>query len=549
MKGIKRMHVEELLRKKKYKEIWEEYCGFLDLSMKEYMQIQYRLLEEQLQVWLKSSLGQNIMQGRNLRHVEDFRHIVPLTTYEDYADILLNRREQDLPGKPVTWIETTWEAGRHPVKCAPYTQEMLQVFKNNMMACLILAGSETRNDVVLRPHDKALYGVASLPYATGLLPILVEEELTLDILPPVELAEKLSFKERNVLGFKMGVKQGIDIFFALSSVAYYVSMAFSTLNDKKSSAKDTAHSSGNIKPKMAYRLMKGSYQAQKEHRSMLPKDVFHMKCFLCAGTDSQMYKPILEKLWGKRPHEIFAGTEPTCIASENWSRNGMYFFPDACFYEFMPIEEAIHFSKDHTYQPKTYLMNEVIPHEEYELVVTVFKGGAFMRYMTKDRYRCIATHDSDDHIQLPRFTYVDRSFDIIDIAGFTRISQQTIEDVIKMSKLDIVEWVASKEYDDFRPYMHLIIEMSETGICQDAVLKKILKEHLQIYFTYFDGDYEDLQTMLGIDPLKITIVRCHTFGLYRQLYGEGLSKMNPSKHHIQDLLALSRSKRGETSCS
>lgn len=546
MKGMDHMHFEELLRKKKYEDIWEEYCGFLDLSIQEYMHIQYRLLEEQMLNWLVSPLGQSIMQGKNLKNIQDFRYLVPLTTYEDYADILLNRKEEDLPGKPVTWIETTWEAGRHPVKCAPYTQEMLQVFKNNMMACLILAGSETRNDVVLRPHDKALYGVASLPYATGLLPVLVEEELTLDILPPVEQAEKLGFKERNVLGFKMGAKQGIDIFFALSSVAYYVSMAFSSLQSQTSSS--SSHSSGKIKPKMAYRLLKGSYQAKKENRSMLPKDVFHMKCFLCAGTDSQMYKPVLEKLWGKRPHEIFAGTEPTCIASENWSRNGMYFFPDACFYEFMPIEEAKHFSKDHTYQPRTYLMDEVIPHEEYELVVTVFKGGAFARYMTKDRYRCIATHDSEDHIQLPRFTYVDRSLDIIDIAGFTRISEKTIEDVIKMSKLDIIEWVALKEYDDFRPYMHLIIEMSESSICQDAILKKILKEHLQIYFTYFDSDYEDLQTMLGIDPLKITVVRCHTFHLYHQLHNEKLPKMNPSKHHIQDLLALSQAKRGEASC-
>ena len=87
-----------------------------------------------------------------------------------------------------------------------------------------------------------MYGVASLPYATGLLPVLVEEELTLDILPPVEQAEKLGFKERNVLGFKMGAKQGIDIFFALSSVAYYVSMAFSSLQSQTSSS--SSHSSG-----------------------------------------------------------------------------------------------------------------------------------------------------------------------------------------------------------------------------------------------------------------------------------------------------------------
>ena len=541
------MHFEDMLRKKKYKEIWEEYCGFLDLSMEEYMQMQFRLLEEQLTKWIPSALGKSILIGKNLRKMEYFRDVIPLTTYEDYADILLARQEQALCDKPVTWIETTWEAGRHPVKCAPYTKEMLDVFKNNMLSCLVLAGSNTKYEVSLRPHDKALYGVASLPYATGLLPILVQEELTLDILPPVEVAENMSFKDRNVLGFKMGLKQGIDVFFALSSVAYYVSMAFSQVGG---SSHSHTKSSGKIKPTMMYRLAKASYQAKKENREILPKDVFDMKCFLCAGTDSQMYKPILEKLWGKRPHEIFAGTEPTCIASENWSRNGMYFFPDACFYEFMPASEAALMREDASYHPKTYFMDEVVAHEEYELVVTVLKGGAFVRYMTKDRYRCVATHDSEDHIQLPRFTYIDRSLDLIDIAGFTRISEQTIEDVIRMSKLNICRWTAIKEYDDFRPYMHLIIEMDEKSICEDAVHKKILKEHLQIYFSYFDNDYEDLQNMLGIDPLKITIVRCDTFSLYEKLYGKSIAKMNPSQHQIQDLLELNMpKKRGDISCS
>ena len=37
--------------------------------------------------------------------------------------------------------------------------------------------------------------------------------------------------------------------------------------------------------------------------------------------------------------ELFAGTEPTCIGTETWTRNGMYFFPDACFYEFIPESE------------------------------------------------------------------------------------------------------------------------------------------------------------------------------------------------------------------
>ena len=55
--------------------------------------------------------------------------MVPLTTYEDYADILLQKRTDTLPGNPVIWIQTTWEGGRHPIKLAPYTRSMLDVYK------------------------------------------------------------------------------------------------------------------------------------------------------------------------------------------------------------------------------------------------------------------------------------------------------------------------------------------------------------------------------------------------------------------------------------
>ena len=35
---------------------------------------------------------------------------------------------------------------------------------------------------------------------------------------------------------------------------------------------------------------------------------------------------------------------------------------------------------DPAYQPRTCLMNEVLPGEKYELVISVLKGGAVVRY-------------------------------------------------------------------------------------------------------------------------------------------------------------------------
>lgn len=119
------MNLSELLREHKYKEIWKQYCGFLDLTMEEYMNIQNRLMEEQMKLWTNSMLGQKILKGRHPQTIDEFRKMVPLTDYEDYADVLLKKQTDMLPGNPIIWIQTTWEGGQHPIKLAPYTRSML----------------------------------------------------------------------------------------------------------------------------------------------------------------------------------------------------------------------------------------------------------------------------------------------------------------------------------------------------------------------------------------------------------------------------------------
>ena len=114
------MNLKEKLKKQQYNEIWQQYCGFLDLSMDGYMKIQRRLMEEQIQLWSNCGLGQSILKGKHPRNLDEFRKMVPLTEYEDYADILLTKQPDMLPGNPVIWIQTTWEGGKHPIKVAPY---------------------------------------------------------------------------------------------------------------------------------------------------------------------------------------------------------------------------------------------------------------------------------------------------------------------------------------------------------------------------------------------------------------------------------------------
>lgn len=84
--------------------------------------------------------------------------------------------------------------------------------------------------------------------------------------------------------------------------------------------------------------------------------------------------------------------------------------------------------------------------------------------------------------------------------------------------------------------MHMYVEMKSDALVNAAMGKEILKEHLSVYFKYVDQDYKDLKTILGMDPLEITILKCQTFAGYEKLRGKKLNHINPSAFEIMELL-------------
>ena len=132
---------------------------------------------------------------------------------------------------------------------------------------------------------------------------------------------------------------------------------------------------------------------------------------------------------------------------------------------------------------------------------------------------------------------MDRIPTVIDIGGFTRITEDTISDVVRLSGLGIHDWAARKEYSaDNRPYLHLYLEIASGSLEVMAVSKQLLREHLSVYFKYFDNDYNDLKKMLGIEPLQITILRTGTFDAFRRATGQEVRRINESGFRISELL-------------
>jgi len=526
------MNLDQKLKDKQYDQIWQQYCGFLDLTISQYMEIQYRLMMEQLELYSNCELGRRIMKGKKPASVDEFRRIVPLTTYQDYADLLLPKVESALPTKPLVWIETTWEGARNPIKVAPYNENMINGYKNGIMAIIILATSKQRGQFTLRGGENFLYGMAPLPYLSGMIPHLVASELSVNFMPPIQEAELMGFRERNKAGFMLGMQKGVDLFFGMSSIVAKMGENFASGNSTGGGLNILKNT-----PTMNSRLLK-AWLNKKQDVPIMPKDIWNLKGLACTGTDSTSLKKKIEHYWGVRPLEIFAGTESNCVAVETWNKNGMVFFPDIDFYEFIPELETEKNLENPSYVPNTYLMDELLPGSQYELVISNFKGGAFSRYRTGDIFRCISRRNEEEGIDLPQFTYIDRFPTIIDIAGFTRISEATISEAIRISNLDIDDWFAVKETDDVKKaFLHIYVEVGMRGM-RDGLNREIIKEHLSIYFRHIDSDFKDLKALLEMDPLVVSIIPRGTLSQFVETYGRELRRINPSHYDVIDVLKI-----------
>ncbi|HPY37725.1 MAG TPA: GH3 auxin-responsive promoter family protein, partial [Clostridia bacterium] len=173
------------------------------------------------------------------------------------------------------------------------------------------------------------------------------------------------------------------------------------------------------------------------------------------------------------------------------------------------------------------------------------KGGAFMRYRVGDVYRCLRLKSEQDAIALPQFEFVDRIPTVIDIAGFTRITQRAIEKVIRISRLPIADWCARKQYDDEkRSFMHMYVEIEEEDESRSAINQQLIREHMGIYFKHYDHDYNDLKRFLGVEPLQITLLKRGTLNEFSHRFGRRLSKINPPQEDIINLLYIQNGERG-----
>jgi len=198
----------ELIRESQKDKLWSRYCGHFDLSIDEYMKIQERLLFEQFNILKDSKIGKHFYGKNAPKTVQEFRDRVPLTTYDDYIDLLSNRDESILPKGNYQWAHTSGRSGVQ--KWIPLTDRMYERYGEVALTAMILSSAKYKGDVRVEPNDVLLLGTAPLPYTSGYVSHATADIMDVRFVPPIEVGEKMDFGDRIQAGFKMGMETGID---------------------------------------------------------------------------------------------------------------------------------------------------------------------------------------------------------------------------------------------------------------------------------------------------------------------------------------------------
>ncbi len=509
--------------------MWKKYCGFMDLSIDEFMQIQERLLMEEIHLISRHAIGKHFFGDRPPTSIVEFRRRVPVTTYDDFAPFLVNKQDQ-YPDAYV-WAHTSGRSGQ--IKWIPYTKEAYVRFGEEMLAQVIMGAAREKGDVRLEEGDKLVYNTPPRPYISGVALRAIADQFNFNFIPGLEETEKMGFQERISKSFDTGLDTGIDILGSIASVLVRMGERFSQ------SAQAVKINRSMLRPRVIYRLLRGFLRSKLERRPMLPRDLWKVKAIPAGGSDTELYREKIAYYWGVQPINGYACTEGGVLATQAWNKKHSTFFPDSNFFEFIPLEEWARWRCDPTYMPKTVLLNEVKPGQRYEVMLTNFYGKPLLRYRTYDIVEFVALEDNEAGIRLPQMTFVGRSPDFIDIAGFIGLlDERMMWQAMINSGIKFTDWAVRKETAEGNPILRLYIETPES-IDSNTIQEKVLGSLKELNHDF--ADYEAMIEKRALEVILLSPGSFHAYTAEKAAAGVDLARlkpphMNPSDDVIQILM-------------
>jgi hypothetical protein len=189
----------------------------------------------------------------------------------------------------------------------------------------------------------------------------------------------------------------------------------------------------------------------------------------------------------------------------------------------MPETEYTKWSQDSSYQPRTLLLDEVLPGEKYVLIPTNFLGGAYVRYFLGDVIQITSLRNEKLNINLPQMSFYSRADNVLDFAGAS-LTEKAIWQAIENTGFSYVDWVARKENSE-GPILHIYIEMKDERLSEKEIAAGIDKQ-----LRLLKADYEYMVGELNFKLLKLTLLPKGAFQTYiamRQAAGADPAHMKP----------------------
>jgi hypothetical protein len=133
-----------------------------------------------------------------------------------------------------------------------------------------------------------------------------------------------------------------------------------------------------------------------------------------------------------------------------------------------------------------------------------------LRYRMKDLVKFTGLKDDATGVKLPHIQFQRRVGETIDLAALARLDERTLWEAISNAGIRYVDWAAVKEYDGDQAFLRLYIELKDP-LSAERVAQLVDEQLKQI-----DVDYRDLESYLGLQPVRVTALAPGTFDRYTE---------------------------------
>jgi hypothetical protein len=390
---------ERLLADSSKELLWKKYCGFLDLSLKEYLAIQKQLMKEQIQLATQSFIGRRIFGLHKPDTVAEFRHLTDFTDYAFYHSFFKEQPRAAFVEPVLYWTEVPRPGGE--VKYIPLSLSFITALADDAISALVLSAASCRGEVKLGNQNRVLTLLQN-NVISGALNTALRQRL--DCVNLIENNSFLSAEKGDCLSgsVKKGLRDGLD---------YVIStpQKVTDIGENIGSMTDSRYGEQELSLLARLRLLRAAIIKKFRGGFNSAGDYWKPRGIVCCGEYFVENKDRISAAWGVKPLEVFCAPEAGFMAMQHWTHQYLTFIPYRNFYEFIPQQEYLKAEEEESYRPKTVLMDEVKTGELYELVISNLHGGPFIRYRTGHILRVMAAGDPASNIHLPQFSVYSRA--------------------------------------------------------------------------------------------------------------------------------------------